>query len=69
MPIDWSKPIEWSNGESSGVEFEPTPATFEVIACTEWVDNTDETTVVVMSNGVILGCEDEGYPTIRNRAG
>jgi hypothetical protein len=66
--IDWSKPIEWDNGEEAHLW--PTiqsDLTKAVSACSPWERHAGEDYVHVCGRtGAVLGCEED-YPRIRNR--
>jgi hypothetical protein len=68
--IDWTQPIEWSTGQPTGLapHLLHTRSSKEVVACDEWENITGEHSVWVNAKtGVILGCEHEDYPFVRNR--
>jgi hypothetical protein len=65
--IDWDEPIEWSTGEEAGfAPYDDHMPGHHVTACRAWIDVTGDNYVAVDDDGEILGCEDEGYPIIRN---
>jgi hypothetical protein len=66
--IDWSKPVEWSTGEP--VIFAPyddAMPNHHVSSCEAWQQVSGDSFVAVDEEGEILGCEGEGYPTVRNK--
>lgn len=68
--IRWDCRVEWSSGEEAWVRFNGirTTGSIEVTGCQEWWDVVGDSYVAVdPKTGVILGCESEDYPHIRNR--
>lgn len=65
--LDWDKPVQWSTGEPvTFAPYDDSMPNHHVSACAEWTEVTGDSFVAVDDEGQILGCEDEGYPTIVN---
>lgn len=70
LEVLWDRPIEWSTGEeASFAPYDDQMPNHHVTSCREWLSDTGDSHVAVDDDGQILGCEDEGYPVIRNRKG
>lgn len=65
--LDWLRPIQWSTGEpTTFAPYDDSMPNHHVQSCREWEKVTGDNFVAVDDDGTIMGCEDEGYPTIVN---
>lgn len=67
VEVDWDRPVQWSTGEEiTFAPYDDSMPNHHVSACAEWTKVTGDSFVAVDDDGLIMGCEDELYPTVVN---